>query len=337
MPTSARALCLASLLSFAPRVARADPPARVVAVGDVSLVNPVGSALRHEDFFASVRSTLSGADLTFANLECVMTQGAAREARRAQVTLRAPCEGGRALADVGVDVVSLANNHAFDFGAQGARDTLGCVSDAGLHPIGMADSPAAAQRPYVTVIQGVRVGVLAFAFDTNRRAERPMHVARIDEDPVGAVRALRGSVDVVLVSLHWGVEFTHAPTASQTTLAHALIDAGADAILGHHPHVLQSVEVYRERPIAYSLGNFVFGPQPAPRDQSAVLTLELTRGPSPIARATLTPVVALGHHGTPTLAPGVSGERVRALLRTSSERFHTRLTERAGALEIGLR
>jgi poly-gamma-glutamate synthesis protein (capsule biosynthesis protein) len=150
------------------------------------------------------------------------------------------------------------------------------------------------------------------------------------------VHALDATVDVVVLSLHWGREFTEAPTAGQIALAHRLVDAGADVIIGHHPHVLQSVELYRDRPIVYSLGNFVFGHQPAPRDLSALLELSLQRGAHPIARVALRPVRLLGPLGTPTVVDGALARPVLARVRDASARFRTVFSERDGALEVQL-
>lgn len=315
-------------------------PVRVSVVGDLSLVDPIASEIRHGgDPFAAVRALLSGAALTFGNLECVLSNRPTPERRHDHhptVSLRAPCEAAAALVGAGFDVVSMANNHAFDLRAEGARDSLGCVTAAGLHPVGMGDSPAAALAPYVAVVSGLRVGVLAFTYETNHPPQGPMRVALLADDPVARVRALRPTVDVVMVSLHWGVEFTERPRPEQVALAHALVDAGADVIVGHHPHVLQSVEVYRHRPILYSLGNFLFGPQPSPRDLSVVANVTLERGGSPVRAVTLVPVRATGRHGELSVETGADGDAVRERVQRASAAFHTALTERAGELDVGL-
>jgi poly-gamma-glutamate capsule biosynthesis protein CapA/YwtB (metallophosphatase superfamily) len=332
---------LCAVLAAGPAVA--DPTARVVAVGDIALVDAVLRRAREGvDPFAAVRPLLAAADLAMGNLECVLSSRpapAARVGAPPRVTLAAPCAGASLLTAAGFDLLSLANNHAFDLGPAGALDSLRCVRGAGLAAVGLGGSRAEAEAPVRVTLGGLRVGVVAFAYDTNRPAGAGARVALLDDDPVAAVRALRPTVDAVLVSLHWGVEFVHTPTAAQVRLAHALVDAGADAVIGHHPHVLQGVEVYRGRPVVYSLGNFVFGPQRWPRDASAVLGLTLTRaraGEGAVRAVTLTPVRAVGRRGVLTLATGLSGDAVRALVRRSSARFATRMRTTAGALAVEL-
>lgn len=342
MPRVSRLALLLGMLLGA-RGAGADPPVQVVAVGDIALVGVVMSQVRAgHDPFAAVRPLLSAADLAVGNLECVLSsRPVPRRGRlvRPSVILRAPCAGAQLLREAGFDVLSLANNHAFDLGAAGARDSRGCVEAAGLSAVGAGATAAEARAPFRTTLGGLRVGLLAFAYDTNHPNGAGARVALLDDDPVAAVRALRATVDVVLVSLHWGVEFVHEPTAAQVRLAHALVDAGADAVIGHHPHVLQGVEVYRGRPVVYSLGNFLFGPQPPPRDLSAALTLTLGRpgpGASVVRAVSLTPVRAVGRRGTLHLATGPEGDGARSLLQRSSRRFGTHLRPDGGILRLDL-
>jgi alpha-tubulin suppressor-like RCC1 family protein len=188
----------------------------------------------------------------------------------------------------------------------------------------------------VREVRGVRVGFLAFTAQMNHEAGRGARVARLDTRALDAVRALDARVDAVLASLHWGQEVSTDPTPGQVALAHRLVDAGADAIPEHHPHVLQSVERYRDRPIAYSLRYLVFGPQPSPRDLSAILERSLARGRAPIVRAALRPIRLEGPLGTPTLVTGPRAAAVTARLRATSQRFRTAFTERDGALELDL-
>jgi poly-gamma-glutamate synthesis protein (capsule biosynthesis protein) len=201
--------------------------------------------------------------------------------------------------------------------------------------VGGGEGRAEAREPYVTTVRGTRVGFLAFTFDTNRHAHGTFRVNRLDDDAAGAVRALRPRVDVLLVSVHWGTEFVHQPNPMQRAYARALVGAGADAILGHHPHVLQGVELIRGRPVFYSLGNFLFGPEPGPRGWSTVLSLDLdrTRG---VTAARMLPVRLLGQDGVPTPAPGPEGDPVRAVLVNASGALGTRLTTVAGSLELAL-
>lgn len=338
-PTTAAILLAAALVS---RAVRADAPVTVAAVGDVALAWRVDTAVRTAQYdpFREVRSTLAGADLALANVECVITNAAEPRwpTANGQPIIRATPTAGALLAAAGIDIGSVANNHAFDFAARGALDTQRALRDAGVVALGGGASRDDAWQPFVREIRGVRIGVLALAEQLNHPPGQGARVAMLDGGrAVEAVRALESRVDVVLLSIHWGHEFVAEPTAGQIALAHRLIDAGADAIIGHHPHVLQSVEVYRERPIVYSLGNFVFGHQPSPRDLSAILELSLQKGTQPIARATLRPIVLRGRLGTPTPAntPALAAP-VFARLRAASARFRTTFTEREGSLDVAI-
>jgi poly-gamma-glutamate synthesis protein (capsule biosynthesis protein) len=303
----------------------------------MAFVHPVSDELlRGTDPFRAVRAELVGADLTFGNLECVLSERRAppyEGHERPGVLLRGPCAAGETLRAAGFDVVSLANNHAYDLGGLGAAESRGCVLGAGVAVVGGGQGRAEARAPWVTTVRGTRVGVLAFTFDTNRYAHGTFRVSRLDDDAAGAVRALRPQVDVLLVSVHWGTEFVHQPNPYQRAFARTLVNAGADAILGHHPHVLQGVELVRGRPVFYSLGNFLFGPEPGPRGWSAVLSLDLdrTRG---VTAARLLPVRLLGHDGVPTPAPGPEGDPLRAVVTSASGALGTRFTNASGVLEL---
>lgn len=317
--------------------ARADAPVTVAAVGDVALAWRVDTAIRQHQYdpFREARAALSAADIALANVECVMTEApdVYTETSSGQPLIRAHPTSARVLANAGIDVASVANNHAFDFGARGALDTQQALRDAGVTPVGGGRAEEARQ-PVIREVRGLRVGILAFAEQVNHPPGRGARLAWLNAQSIEDVRALKARVDVVLVSIHWGHEFVEEPTAGQIAFAHRLVDAGADAIIGHHPHVLQSVERYHDRPIVYSLGNFVFGHQPSPRDLSAIFELSLQRGPQPIARAALRPVLLDGRMGTPTPVTGSRAAPIIARIRGTSARFRTALTERDGALEL---
>jgi poly-gamma-glutamate synthesis protein (capsule biosynthesis protein) len=220
--------------------------------------------------FAPIADLLGAADLTFANLETPIAPGAPGGTR--EYVFNAPPEVVSALLRAGVDVVSVANNHAFDQGRAGFEETLARLEAAGMKAVGAgpADAP---EGPLAVELNGLRVAFLAFAHFFNQDGNacpppRPgaapcRQAATLDPDrAVAAVRRAAEGADAVVVSLHWGVEYAQQPRAADVELAHRLADAGALVVLGHHPHVLQPVELYRRADgrtavIAYSLGNFV--------------------------------------------------------------------------------
>jgi poly-gamma-glutamate capsule biosynthesis protein CapA/YwtB (metallophosphatase superfamily) len=267
----------------APTVA---PPVRVLAR---ATIGAVGDVLMHEAvkrsaetygrggpdggygwLYAPIADLLSAPDLTFANLETPVAPAAGGGTR--EYVFNAPPEAVAALRDAGVDVVSVANNHAFDQGRPGFEETLRRVRAAGLETIGAgpAERPAG---PVLLSAGGLSIAFLGWAqfFNQDGNACPPpkagapacVQAAQLDrERAVEAVRAAAEKADAVVVSLHWGVEYQTQPRAQEVELAHALADAGALVVLGHHPHVLQPVELYRRGDgrtavVAYSLGNFV--------------------------------------------------------------------------------
>jgi poly-gamma-glutamate synthesis protein (capsule biosynthesis protein) len=335
---------LAALLPW--QLARAEPaaepsdPVRIRAVGDVAIAWGQAAAIEREGFdpFRELGGALADADVTFANLEMLISAAPVPKGFVYQPQgplIRGPLAAAKLVAQAGVDLVALANNHVFDLGQPGLTDTLRAARDVGLVPIGAGLTAEQARAPHITTTRGVRVGWLAFGYGTNHPSGSGAQIAPLEPDEVvAAVRALRPSVDVVLLSLHWGAEYAEIPMRSEIDLAHAAVDAGADAIIGHHPHVLQSVEAYRGRPIAYSIGNFVFGPLSGPCSLSAILELEVGREGPPVVRATLIPTLLAGAKGSPVLARDREGALVRQRIRSTSRRFGTVLVDRGEALEI---
>ncbi len=250
--------------------------------------------------YQPVADLLSAADLAFANLE---TPIAPKGGGTREFVFNATADAARALQRSGVDVVAVANNHAFDQGRAGFEETLATLDALGLRRVGggPADRPEGPER---FEANGIRVAFLGWAHffnqDGNDCPAKPrgggpcLRASQLDRArAVDAVRAAAAGADAVIVSLHWGDEYQQQPRAEDVELAHQLADAGATIVVGHHPHVLQPIELYRRADgrasvIAYSLGNFVsnqsrgyvFGVTPdkaaATRD-GALLQVELAR------------------------------------------------------------
>lgn len=255
--------------------------ARVVATGDVLMHGAVKESAAAVDrregdrstnfggyaaLFEGVATELARADVALANLETPVMPAAGIAPR--PFVFSAPPEVLGALRAAGVDVVSLANNHVYDQGRPGLEASLAEVARSGLAALGAGASRQTAERPVVVEANGVRLAFLAytqFFNDPLNLPDQPEAAWANPIDPdrmVEAVEAARRQADFVIVSCHWGVEYATAPRASEIDLAHRLIDAGADAVLGHHPHVLQPIEIWRAPDgrsglIAYSLGNFI--------------------------------------------------------------------------------
>lgn len=250
-----------------PAPAEAAPrPIRLTLVGDIMLGGSAAEFMQrrgHGYAFDGVAGELARADALFGNLEGPLTDGGEAFPDKRYLFRTPPARVAPALARAGFDVVSLANNHTLDYGATGLYDTLDALYDAGIHAVGAGPDLARARRPAIIERDGHRIGFLAYSntFPEEFWAQpgRPgtafghLHHIRAD------VTALRERVDTVVVSFHWGREATTELRPYQPLLARAAIDAGADIVAGHHPHVLQGVERYGDGIILYSLGNFTFG------------------------------------------------------------------------------
>ncbi len=249
-------------------VAPAPMSLSLVAVGDILMHQDVKAAAAVESggfpaLWADLVPLFQGADLTFGNLETPVAPMSGRPGVPFQ--FNAPETLPAALRASGFTVLATANNHAYDQGPKGVRETLERLRVAGLVAIGSGVDRAQAESLQMLERQGFKVAFLGFTdlfnIDLNRRATEPW-VRPLDLEPaLQAVRAARSQADLVVVSLHWGNEYQHLPTKRQRDIARALVAAGCDVILGHHPHVLQPVEWLeadgRKALVAYSLGNFI--------------------------------------------------------------------------------
>jgi hypothetical protein len=238
----------------------------VIGVGDIMMgTNFPEDRLPHEDggwLMRDVEAVLNDADVTFGNLEGTLLDGPGTPKRcndpKVCYAFRTPVRYVKNLLNAGFDMVSLANNHAGDMGDEGRRSTMLTLEMAGILHAGQLN-----QKTVVLLKDGIRYGLAAFAPNTNCV---PLN------DPEGAVKivkALADSCDIVIVSFHGGaegVQFQSVPRVNEMfhgenrgnvyKFSHMLIDAGADIIFGHGPHVTRAVEIYQDRLIAYSLGNF---------------------------------------------------------------------------------
>jgi poly-gamma-glutamate synthesis protein (capsule biosynthesis protein) len=240
----------------------------LVAVGDILMHQDVKTAATQTaggfpGLWADLLPLFQGADLAFGNLETPIAPTAGRPGVPFQ--FNAPEGLPSALRASGFTVLSTANNHAFDQGPKGVGETLTRLRAERLVTVGSGEDRAQAEMVQILERQGIRVAFLGFTdifnIDLNRRATEPW-VRPLDLEPaLEAVRAARRQADLVIVSIHWGNEYQHTPTKRQRDIAHALVVAGCDVLLGHHPHVLQPAELMevegRKALVAYSLGNFI--------------------------------------------------------------------------------
>lgn len=244
---------------------RAAPgKARVAFVGDVMLAESEATGrllAAGGDPLAKVREMLAAADLRVANFESSAGTGGQPDPDK-PYSFRTAQSALKPFSAV-FEAASLANNHAGDFGRADFLETLGALQAAGTTTFGAGRNPAEAHRPVILERNGVKIALLGYLdFFPRWFAVAPglPGVAWLDADLAGQdiARARAAGADVVVVIPHWGMEDEPRANDRQRRLARALIDAGADAVIGGHPHVVQDYEIYREKPIVYSLGNFVF-------------------------------------------------------------------------------
>lgn len=313
----------------------------LVASGDVMLGRRVADAMRKQGViypFAQVASYLRDADMAFGNLESPLSlQGTPLPGKG--IWFRGEPKGAEALREAGYSVMSVANNHTLDYDTPAFLDTLVVLREQGIAPVGGGKDPAEATRPVVKEFNGQKIAFLAatemadifWSWKYRRTLEvKPDQpgVVKLDElQLVDAVKAMKGKADIIIVSLHWGTEFSDYPTEEQRKIAHSLVDAGANLIVGHHPHCLQGVEVYKGSLIAYSLGNFVYDRQTRPKSQEGLLLKVFFNGRS-INRATLYPVLI--KYEQPQVAQGNDAARILLRTATLSRDLDTPLVVRDG-------
>ena len=238
------------------------PPAgmSIVFVGDIMLDGGPGHAISSgHDPFAACSHLLADADYSVGNLECVLGTGGERMLK--PYSFRGAADSPRFLKKH-FSAVSLANNHSGDFGPAGLVEQLRILADAGITSFGAGRTLADARRPLILERNGFKLAVLGYngfrALTTAATAERAGSAPLVEEHVLDDIRAARSHADAVVPFVHWGPENTPQPRPAQARLARKMVDAGAAAVIGAHPHVTQTVEMMRGVPIVYSLGNFVF-------------------------------------------------------------------------------
>jgi poly-gamma-glutamate capsule biosynthesis protein CapA/YwtB (metallophosphatase superfamily) len=209
--------------------------------------------------FRKIAPLMSAADITFVNLESPFSdRGPYQESG---LIFHAPPETIAGLNLAGVSVASTANNHSRDCGPHGVEFTVSWLRSHGIAPLGSSESEALTHEGVVLIRHGIRFGFLGYTFDQQNGNWHDIdpRIALTDTAALCKdIASLRKRADVVIVSMHSGIEYLAKPTAAQVTFAHAAIDAGATLVIGHHPHVVQREEQYRGGLIFYSLGNLVF-------------------------------------------------------------------------------
>src|SRR5215831_8539171 len=244
--------------------------------------------------FALARERLHRADLVLGQLEPVLSARGS-PLPQARLAMRSPPHTARAIRDAGFDVISFASNHCMDWGSEGLLDTCTALDSVQIGVIGVGENIAVARAPAIRACGDSRIAFLGrnsilpmgYWAEANRPGCAPIRAwtlqEQIEHDQPGTptrvhtfadrddlaaltadIQSARKAADIVVLSMHWGIHFVPFVIADyQRDVAHAAIDAGADIVIGHHPHILKGIETYRGKAILYSLGNFAIDPPTA--------------------------------------------------------------------------
>ncbi|MBN2425337.1 MAG: CapA family protein [Calditrichaceae bacterium] len=219
------------------------------------------------------------ADISMINLENPLTDRGIPVEKK--FTFRASPDYVKIMKSGGIDIVTIANNHIYDYGVEGLFDTITHLDSIGISHVGAGKNLAEARAPAIFSVKGINIGFLAY-YGLNKHSDSYpatkdeagtalRNLSYIEED----IKGLKNKADFIVVNFHWGEEKANYPGTDQIDFAHQVIEYGADLILGHHPHVLQGIEVYKKKVIAYSLGNFIFGGNSRKTYKSIILAVNI--------------------------------------------------------------
>lgn len=261
---------------------------KISAVGDIMLGRYVATLIK-DNFdkpFEEVKEVFAESDIKFGNLECVLSDNDLEniKGKAKNFCLKGPSDMVNVLNTVGFNVLSLANNHIYDYAHDGLIDTIENLSTNNIQTIGAGTNLEDARALKIIEVDNQKIGFLGYtdlayvnfsdkneipAASENKSGVAPTKEEFILED----IEKARDKCDLLFISLHWSDEYTHIPKNSQIELAHKIIDAGADGLLGHHAHNLQGVEIYKDKPIIYNMGNFIFDQNDNINKDSAIFNL----------------------------------------------------------------
>jgi poly-gamma-glutamate capsule biosynthesis protein CapA/YwtB (metallophosphatase superfamily) len=259
----------------------------IAAVGDMMFGGSSRIVMEQHGYdypFAATRHILESADLAIGNLETPLTNRGEPITEKRFLFRDPPEQVAPALKRAGFDIVSLANNHTLDYGIEGLRDTMEALQRNGIRYHGAGMNSAEARKPVLLELpNGQLAGFLAYSCtfpeefwaSANKPGTAFCHEQHVRADVAALVEQ---RIDIIAVSFHWGAERAKELRPYQPLLAHAAIDAGADVVIGHHPHILQGIEYYRDGLILYSLGNFTFGSRTQHARTSAIANIVFNEG-----------------------------------------------------------
>jgi len=239
----------------------------IAVTGDVMFARKMPDVLSLDSSpFKGVRSVTSKVDLLLINFENAATSSG--DALKGDVALKCSPDFVKLARANNLTVAALANNHAFDYGVDGMRDTVDNLKNADITPIGAGNSESEAHQAVVKDVNGRKITILNYMDSDNfkeysqdvmpyAKGSNPGYSAYNSDDAKKQIGENNDS-DLIIAYMHFGNEYSTSPNDNQVKIAHELIDYGADVVIGSHPHVPQGIEMYNGKPIFYSLGNFIF-------------------------------------------------------------------------------
>jgi poly-gamma-glutamate capsule biosynthesis protein CapA/YwtB (metallophosphatase superfamily) len=293
-----------------------NPEVSLIAVGDISYSRGISTMIRKENDWnyplQEVKNYLQSGDLVFGNLETPITPGP--EVFSGEMVFRSDPKTASTLAEAGFSILSLANNHTPNWGEPGLLDTFQYLDQVDINYVGAGANLAESYQPVYIEEQGLKFAFLAYndtdvVPDYYGAGEKRVGTALMDKEKmITAVQTARQQADYVIVSMHSGKEYVFYPNQHQIDFAHATIDAGADLVLGHHPHVVQSMEKYQNKFIFYSLGNFIFD-QNWSAETSESLILKFYFNQQGLKQISFVPVV-IKNNCQPQLADSIIAQKI---------------------------
>jgi poly-gamma-glutamate capsule biosynthesis protein CapA/YwtB (metallophosphatase superfamily) len=302
----------------------------LTVVGDIMLAGKASATLSREGYeypFAATVSILHSSDIVVGNLETPIAREGL-EFTEKKYRFKADPKAAAAIRQAGFSVLTLANNHIMDFGVQGLHETRLNLQNEHLLFTGAGKNLAEARIPALVEKNGQKIAFLAYSLThpiqfyagPEKPGAAPGNVRIFQED----IRKAKASADYVVVSFHWGAECATFPKPYQVNVAHMAIDAGADVVVGHHPHVLQGIEHYKGRLILYSLGNYTFGSMSKNADISMMARIVLDSG---VREVELFPLNVKNSEVRyqPAFLKGLRGQRVISRLQELSCQWDTKI------------
>jgi len=278
---------------------------KIYAVGDIMLGEQhlcnnfgVKDIIRRNgvDFlFEEVSPLFENADIVFGNLECSITDSYPGSSNEPAFFCAEP-GAIKGLVNSHFNVLSVANNHIMEHGRRLFLHTVKTLEDNGITPVGVKE------KIDILDVKGHKVAILAYSFIEDNIVDVCYNKIYSEEAIIKDIQRVRSISDFIIISLHWGREYIPYPSPDQIQIGRSLIDAGADIILGGHPHVTQSYELYKNRPIFYSLGNFIFDDTYIPATRESFIAEMTIPNSGDLVGVNILPVIANKHNYQPRLA-----------------------------------